>query len=345
MINESGAAAQMGTAAHEGLAALVETGRVDWEGVPALAKRHGVEETELRVLLAQGQKLWEQVRESFPNASTEVELGYAGPGFELTGHVDVLGASAFEIYVADHKTGRLDSDYREQLLGYCALALKNNPYAERATAGVLWIREQEFEHYTLERDQLAAWEQRLVTEVVDWDGAYRPGAHCAHCHRNHECPAANALVRRDVAAIADNDLVAQVEDEAALATMAPEQIVDLLAKADVVVKHAERVRSAIRLHVMRTGDIVASGKRLTLQHEERRSLETMSAFPVLEQRLDDAEMAQVIDISVSRAEELVKAKAGKGKGAGAVRELKAALEEAGAVRTGVVTKLVTRRST
>src|SRR5204862_5017368 len=107
--------------------------------------------------------------------------------------------------------------------------------------------------------------------------------------------AANALVRRDVAAIADQDLVTKMEDEAALATMAPEQIVDVLAKADMVVKNAERVRSAIRSHVMRSGDIVASGKRLTLQQEERRSLEPLAAFTVLvEHGFEDPEMAEVM---------------------------------------------------
>lgn len=71
-VNESHEAADIGTAAHEGLAALVLTGRVDWDAVPALALKHGVDEQELRVLLAQGAKLWEQVKDSFPGARTEV---------------------------------------------------------------------------------------------------------------------------------------------------------------------------------------------------------------------------------------------------------------------------------
>lgn len=347
LIDETHPAATVGSAAHEGLATLVETGRIDWDGVAALALRHGVDEAELRYLLAQGQRLWNEVRASFPNASTEQELSYAAPdgSIVLTGHTDVLGFSADTIHVGDWKTGRKDSDYSEQLRGYCALGLLAHPSVARATAGVLWVRDGEYEHYTMDRDHLGRWLARLGAEVAEWDGTYRVGAHCAHCPRNHDCPAGHALVRRDVAAIADNDLLAQVEDSAALAAMSPEQLVAVLAKADMVVRYAERVRSAIRSHVVRNGDIVGGGKRLTLQREERRSLETLPAFPVLEQAgFGDEEMAEVIDISLSKAEKIAAAKAPKRKGRAAVRELRARLDEAGAIKVSVITKLVVKRA-
>lgn len=345
VIDERNDAADSGTAAHEGSVRLVETGRVDWDAVPALAKRHGVDERELRVLLHYATRLWAEVRESFPNASTEQELSYEAPdgSFVLTGHTDILAASGDAIHVADWKFGRLDLDHSKQLEGYAVLGMLRTQASE-ATATVLWARDCEAEHYTMAAASVGPWLERLVAEVVDWDGTFRPGSHCAHCHRNHDCPAVNALVRRDVAAIADNDLVAQVEDEAALAAMAPEQIVAVLAKADMVVRFAERVRSAIRSHVMRNGDIVGGGKRLTLQHEERRALDTRAAFAVLEQTLDDDEMAEVIDLKLARAEELVAKRAPKRKGAAAVRELRARLDETGAIKVSTVTKLVVRRA-
>jgi hypothetical protein len=351
-INETNDAAALGTAAHEALAFLVGLGRPDWDAVPALAKRHGVNEVELRVLLAAGAKLWDLVKDSLPNAMTEVALEHTdesltreGLGYTLTGHADILGRSGNTAHLGDWKTGRTDSEYREQLLGYCALALLEDHTLESATAGVLWVREGEYEHYSMTRDELEPWLMRLVSEVLEWDGTWRPGSHCAHCHRNHECPAAMAMVRRDVSTIADASMVARVEDESALALMHPDEVVDLLGKADLVVKYAERVRSAIRQHVIKNGDVVGCGKRITLQQEERRKLITLAAFPVLEEAgLGDEEMAHVIDISAAKAEKIVADKAGKGKGAGAVRALKAALEQAGAVRTETVTKLVTRRA-
>jgi hypothetical protein len=346
LIDETNDAADTGTAAHEGLAVLVERGSVDWDALPELARRHNVEEPELRMLLAQGARLWAEVRGSFPDPLTEVELEYEDEHVRMTGHADIIGRSADTVHVGDWKTGRKDNDYREQLLGYAALALYNGTTLESATAGVLWVRETEYEHYTLDRKALPAWRERLQTDVVEWDGTFRPGSHCEHCPRNHACPAAAALVRRDVLAIADKATVARVEDADALAAMAPEELVELLDKADRVGKNADRVRAAIRALVIRSGDVVGGGKRLTLQHEERRHLNVLAAFPVLQERgFEDAEMAEVIDISAAKAEKVVAAKAGKGNGARAVRELRAALEEASAIEVGVITKLVVRRAT
>lgn len=341
VINDTSDAAELGTAAHEGLATMVNTGRVDWQGVPALAKGHGFNEGELRGLLAAGAKLWEPVKDSFPNAMTEADLSYEGKGFVLTGTADILGRDETTAIVGDWKGGRLDGDYREQVIGYAALSLLDYyRHLSKAVASVLWVRDGDVEPYSLTRAELPAWEERLVREVVEWDGTFRPGPHCAHCRRNHECPAANALVRRDVAVIANTDL-----DETALATMTPDQKVELLAKADMVVKFAGRVRDAMRADVMKNGDIVGAGKMLTLQHEERRKLKVIPTLEVLEglgfgNRLA---LAPVIDISAAKVEKVIAERAGKGNGAGAVRDFRAALEAAEAVETETVTKLVTRR--
>lgn len=342
-INDTSDAAELGTAAHEGLATLANTGRVDWDAVPKLARGHGFNEGELRGLLASSAKLWALVKDSFPHPMTEVPLSYEGKGFVLTGHLDVLGRDETTAHVADWKGGRLDSDYREQLLGYAALALLDYyTHLQSATASVLWVREGDVESYSLARADIPAWEDRLVKDVVEWDGTFRPGPHCAHCRRNHECAAANALVRRDVAAIADADLIARVEDEDALALMSPDQMVEILSKADIVAKYADRVRGAIRAHVIRNGDVVGCGKRLTLQHEERRHLDVVKAWPVLEERLDD--VSEVVAVSLTKASEIVAKAAGKGNGAKAVRELVAALEAAQAIETSQTTKLVVRRA-
>jgi hypothetical protein len=339
VIDEWNAAADMGTAAHEGQASLVESGRVDWDGVPELARRHGVDEKELRALLALASKLWEQLRDSFPNASTEVALSHEEAEFTLTGHVDVLGVSAGTAHVGDWKDGRLDKDFAEQLMGYCALVLITYPDLERATAGIMWVREQEFEHYSMGRHLLAKWLERLRTEVVRWDGTYRPGDHCAHCHRNHECEARRAVVRRDVEALAGMDV-----SEEALAALTPKQRIDLVIKARAVSQIAERVVGAIKADVVRNGDVEADGVRLTVQRTERRRLNVLQAFPILQEKLEDSEMAEVIDISIAQAEQLVAKKAGRGKGAGAVRALNQELAEAGAIEVGVTTSLVVRRA-
>lgn len=341
VIDEAHDAGAMGTAAHEAHAHMVTHGLVDWDGVDELARRHGVDASELRSLLGLGQRLWEQVSDSFPNARSEVSMSYAGPSddFVLTGTADVIGISSGSAQIGDWKDGRVDSDYAHQLLGYAFLALASHPELERAEAGILWVRETEYEHHSMTVEQASAWLARLHAEVVKWDGTYRPGNHCAYCRRAHECPARRAIVRRDVEAIAGMDL-----DEQAIASLTPAQRIDLVIKARAVAQISERFIGAIKADVAKNGAVNAGGKTLTLQRQERRSVRAWEAFPVLQERLDDAEMAQVTTISLAKAEELVRKKAPPRKGAQAVRELNMALEEASAIATSESVSLVVRRS-
>lgn len=338
-INETGEAADLGRAAHELLAQLVTTDRIPWDDLPAVAKRYQVDAEELRVLMHLGAQLWNAVKESCPNPLTEVELmHHLGPA-TLTGHADIYSRTGTEAFIPDWKTGRADSDYSEQLKGYAALALLEDVELTKATAAVLWVRDGTYEQYTMDRAGVWEWMRRVESEIIQWDGTYRPGKHCEYCPRAHECPARAALVRSAVAAITGQD-VGEV-----VAAMAPEQVVQLSEMADIARSQVERVKAAIKKRVEQQGDVTALGKVITLAVEQRRKLKPVEAFAVLEERgFGDAEWAQVIDMSVSAAEKIIATKAGKGKGAAAVRELKAALEAAEAVETETVTRLVTRRA-
>jgi hypothetical protein len=356
MIDEHNEAGALGTCAHEGLAGLVKTGRIDWDGVPELARKHNVQEDEgeLRGLLSNGWKVWSEVRGRYPNASTEVymeaeiEVG-SDLIVKLTGTADIVGSDGRVIFVGDWKTGRKDKNFAEQLKGYCALALILNPSAESATAGILWVREMQYEEHTMARADLEPWLERLAKEVAEWNGIFHPGdEHCLYCMRSHECEAANALAKRDFAIVAGADLAGHLEDAATIRDMIkrePEKVAQLLAIARVAEKRVERVIKAIRAEVLASGDIVGGGKRITLQRTEKRHLKVLPAFEVLrEQGFGDAEFSEVLSVSASKAEAIVSAKAGKGNGAGAVRALREQLEQADAVRTFEVTSLVVRRA-
>lgn len=345
-INDTNEAAELGTAAHAGLAQLVDTGRVDWEGIPELARIHGVGETDLRVLIAQGAKLWEVVKESFPDALTEVALEHEGPGYVLTGHVDVYGRSVDTARLADWKGGRLDSPYREQLLGYAALALFDDHSLEDAAGGILWVRDGDYEPYSMRREGLQAWEDRLVEEVVEWSGEYRPGPHCEYCRRNHECPAANAQLRRDLAIVADRDLIGHAEDADTLATWSPKEKIDLVEKLRMGQHLLKRLSDALRTDAIRSGGEISDGeRRLVVVTEERRSLDPVKAFPVLaEAGFSDEDMARVIKMSASEAEEIVYERAGKGDKKRAKEALRKTLEAAEAIQTEEIRKMVIRRA-
>lgn len=345
-INEASDAADVGTAGHDGLAGLVRTGQVDWDGVPELAKRHDVDERELRVLLSLGLALWQKVRASFPNASAEVSLKYQLGSMTLTGHPDVLATDGTIAYIGDWKLGRLDSAYREQLLGYCALVLLNFPQLAEVKAGILWVRDGDYEPHSMTRAGLYHWLQRVENEIVQWDRVWRPGSHCTYCQRSHECSAANSLARRDMAVIMDKELPGRLEDAETIQQLVrsrPDDAVEFVEMARAGIKRLERVVEAIKAEVVRAGDVAGTEKRLTLLESHDRHLSAWEAIPVLEQVLEAEELGQITKISLSRAEEIVGKKAGKGNGARAKRELEAKLVEAGAITTSTTRSLVIRR--
>jgi len=353
-INDTSDVAELGTAAHAGLATLVERGWPDWDGIPALARQHGVGEKDLRILIAQGVKLWEsnlpesdkRVLECFPEPLTEIELEHEDDAWILTGHADILGRGPVGVHVGDWKGGRVDKSFREQLLGYAALALLDDRAALWAEASVLWIRDQEIERYSMQRTELDTWRQRIDDEIVAWSGEYRPGPHCAHCDRSHECPAANALMRRDFAIVTDRDLVGYAEDGETIATWTNEAKIDLVEKARVASKLIDRVLDALKADVIRNGGEISDGRRrLTIVTEPRRHLDPIKAFPVLQDAgFSDDDMAACIEMTASKAENVVAERAPKGKAAAEKRQLTAKLEAAGAIQVREIQKMVQRRA-
>jgi len=333
-----------GTAAHECLRSLAETGALDWARVREIAERSGADVEQVRMLCAMGVKLWSEVSASFPEALTEVWLSSeAAPGVLLTGHVDLLSVRGTVARAGDWKTGRKDSDYSHQMRAYGALVMLDNPELTEVTVTVLWVRDQEIENYTMTRESARSWLRQLVEQVVEWDGVYRPGSHCAHCPRSHECDAAKAMVRRDLDVVADPMTVARAEGE--LALMSPAEIVGIFKKADLVVRYAERVRSAIRAHVEAHGDIVADGTRLTVVSEQRREVDPLKAWPVLEAAgFRDEDFAAAMTLSASRLEKVIASKAQRGKGAKAVRAFQEALKGVGAIQVREIKKLQAKRA-
>lgn len=343
-IDSAGDAATLGTAAHEALAMLAETNAAPWDDLPALAAKHGVHETELRVLVAQGVKLWNEVSVFFLGAMSELALmAELCPDVHLTGHVDLLSISGRTARAGDWKTGRKDGDYSQQMRAYALLIFRDNPDLTEVTVTVLWVRDGEIENYTATRAQSEAWAAEYIARVVRWSGIYRPGTHCEYCSRSHECEAANAQGRRDVALIADRSLVYRAETE--LAQMPPAEIVDLAAKVDFVRHCAQRVWDAIEEHVREHGDIVVGNSRLTLGSREKKEVDTLKAWPILEAAgFGDDEFRKCVSISLSKANDIVAVRAGKGAGAAAVRELRAQLDAAEAVTTKESTFLARKRA-
>lgn len=325
-------AADVGTDTHQHLAAVVIGDRVDLDDI---------ENLEVRVLTAQGLKLWAQVRQSFPNPSVEVAFQRQLPGCDvlLTGHADIVSGFLLNdrqaVAIGDWKTGRRDSDYSEQLRAYAWLA-----DAELVRGTVLWVREGEVESYTWTRALLDAWAEEVVERVVRWDGkTLYPGRACQYCPRAHECEARTALLRSDIRALSE------VMPES-IDAMAPDQVLQVVEKARMVSRAADAVLDAVKARVLAHGDVVGESGRLTTEASTRRTVDARKAWPVLESALDISEPERffaAVTVSWKDVADLARSLAGRGEKKAAVEALEKALADAGALTSTTSHRLVTRR--
>jgi hypothetical protein len=338
LIDTTDESAANGTATHEALEPVARGLGVPWEKLDAIAASHGADANTVKMLVACGAQLWEQVKDSFPDALTEVALTATMPGeVELTGHVDVFSIVGTVARLGDWKSGFKDSNYRAQMQGYCALALLDNRELTEATCTLLWVRDREVENYTMTRDDLRKWQAEFNQRLVEWDGKYRPGRHCLHCPRRHECEAATALSRTAVSSFLQSDV-------RALAEMPAADIIDVYHQAKIVKDLAERALNAIREHARANGPIVANGTRVHTRPQETIEVEPLQAWPVLEEfGFIDQDFAQCVKITTGAMKKVAAARAGRGKGAKAVAKLMTDLDVAGALRHGETVKLEERR--
>lgn len=328
--------ADVGTRVHAMLRAVVEGKDVDLDGL----------DSETRFLVGSGITLWNgwrgaiALREVFPLAVCERELELEFDGFSLSGHSDVRSSSAVGgVRILDWKSGRVDHDYSEQMLGYCALELANNAFVERAEAHIVWLREREVESWSMTRDELRPWLERVSDAVSVRRIVY--GSHCVFCPRAHECTGRAAVVRSDVESILEMDVD---ELRGGLATMAPDRVIHLLRQARAVAKVSDRVVEAIRMHVAEAGEVVGSESRIAFSEQKRRQLDAERAWTVLQRHLSDDDLIRAVKISLPAVEDAVAKAAGKGAGAAAKRKLTADLEAVSAISTSTTKVLSERRN-
>ena len=338
--------ADVGTVAHFALAKLVKgahLAKLGFATTPgeaidvALERFPSVDAEDVRPLFWAGVRAWNEIREWFdePQAETDFSSGH------LSGHVDVCDGKSKRATVAlvDWKSGRIDNNYREQLFGYAWLLMQEDRAINSISASAVWLRTGEVESYTVSRGRADEWYRDMVATVINWDGIFRPGDHCAHCPRNHDCPAQTALVRRDVAMFSDGTT-------ADLQTMPGADLVQLHRKLKGLSSRAEEALKAMRAEVERRGGDVDAGDGTHLHFVETngpRVVDALRAWPVLQSRLTDAELGPAVKVSLSKVEAAVGAKAGKGKAAAAKRALAEELENAGAVSQPTIQKLIDER--
>ncbi len=347
----------MGSAAHELLAGLPESGKAYWDNVPEVADKWfkvnpGGHETpeafaeELRLLCALGTKLWGVVRDSFPNATTEhyFETEFRGLGFALTGHIDLISAGPTTRF-GDWKCGRVDTSPEHQIRGYGVLILRNILTTE-VTGTALWVRDKTIENYTMSPDDIDQFAIQIAERIVEWDGTYYPGDHCGLCPRRHECTALNVHNKALVSTfVTEADRLVDDGLDRLLTAMTPERKYKLYRQAKLAANLSDAVIKAIRSDVIAHGPIVHGGKRLTVVQEARKNVDPVAAQAILAEHGFTPEMiGRVLHVGRTDMHREARAIAPYRGGAAAIRDLESALQDAGAVTETYIQKLKESRA-
>ena len=172
----------------------------------------------------------------------------------------------------------------------------------------------------------------------NWDGKYHEGSHCAFCPRRTSCPAVTAMVRADVAMFADGRTFE-------LSTCTGPELCGHFRKVKMLQRLLESAERNARSEIGHRGDVLdgEGGVIHYVPAEGPREVDTLKAWPSLVKRLTDEELAPCLKVRLGEMESAIKAKAGKGKGAAAIRGLNEELKAAGAVSRETTQRLCDER--
>jgi len=331
----------MGTAVHAALAHHVKYG--DAPDLSEIAGQYSISENvgELEDLFWRGVSLWKKVSEYFPEPQAEARLkALIVGGWELTGTADILSQAALHrSAVADWKSGYNVGEYTNQVLGYSWLqwaAMGFDPDAE-VTTMLIYPRLGFFVTYTYSADELRAWGQRVITEIVHRAGTFQPGPHCTYCPRFHTCPG-----RRELVHSITRDLAVKASvTPASLRELDPADLVGIRAKAKFVSNLVKQLTDAIRTEVESGGPLpTTAGNALQLQAIPRPTIEAKAAWPVMQQFLLPDEINECLSVRKKALLDAIGEKQPKGQKGKVKKAVVDLLEQAGAVKTTMSYRVV-----
>lgn len=330
--------ADLGTAVHEVLERYVSGG--DWPDEAAmsqLADIYSIEDfDEFAMLCNNGKSLWDNdLKDWFDgDVLTEqyVERDFPSSGVRITGHIDIIGASAKQklVRVIDWKTGRVKSDYMPQVMSYAALALSEMPDQNKVEVLVVFVRDKTYARRIVTRSMLAEWMARVVHPTIEdaKAGRYRYGDHCKWCEHYYECPAMQSIFRSLSSAVdAGVELPEQFDGEdAGHLWDFHKAVARLSSDFDTAVK--ARVDHSPGDEVSLGGDRVL---RLVATFTETID-DTLKAWPIVEEYAGEEAMPGIVTIAKGKAVKAARDKAPRGKKKVVEEEMLAKLTDAKAMK-------------
>ena len=314
--------ARLGRAFHE-WAAVIESD--DRPTASFLAKKYGVDEDELDVLMAMGYVQWrDYLSQWFAGGETErtmactVQAPNGGPLITLTGTDDrsVFIVDEAMLRILDWKTGRVQRNAFDQLMGYLFRRMMNDDRIQLGYAAQADVRFGEIVPTgVVTRAQVEQWWQDYVADLLQSAKTFRPGDNCVHCPRHATCEG-----RKAHAATALETLPADIEITAENKAELGPMLVEAYRALRHVRDEAKKRLDAMRLLVQDIGPIP-------------------DARPLLERCFHAEEVDEATTLSLPKLEEIVKRNSDPGRGAAAIRLLNEELEAAGALTIETSTSL------
>jgi len=316
---------------------------------------------EVRIIAGMAWKLWNlgvtdretgdvrgaPIKSFFRNPRTEVELEHTmkaptGERVRIKGRADVFEVIVGDdgkkrAFIVDLKTGWKDRNHGEQLAGYATGALGMDKTIDEAVLIVAWARLGFYDVLVLTRSEVQDWARGFLRYSAVWDGrTYTTGEHCLYCRRASSCEARATNLRalvdvfRTTAGARQPDIL-----DADGNLRDPDELAELLGAARQIGTCVEGFVRALSDQIgMRGAQPLAGqpGKALGFsERSNKRVIDAGKGWETLRKFLSDPELAAIVSIGLTPALDAVAKKAEKGKGAGAKRELEAALGAAGAL--------------
>lgn len=322
-------AGRVGTAIHE-ILRLWLSDTIDPSMVEHVCAGHGVGQSEVWPLVGVAKKILIELGLGKPHAM-EAELDDG----DLSGHPDVEWNLPGCYWIGDWKSSRLDLSYYHQLMGYAWLRLDSiRACGGRCQLFAAWLQDGTVERYTVTVAQIEAWHAQYRELVETRLRPFVTGSHCTYCSRAIDCPAQREDMRQALSVI-DGDATVDVSKLDGPTVALVHRKLKMLASVK------EKWDEALKARIKALGPVdCGDGHSLAVVEENgKREVDTAAAWPILTEKLDADEMAGCVSISIKKAEDVIAKKAGRGKGAGAIRSLTEELAKVNAVRQGITWKL------
>lgn len=332
VIEPVGEAARIGSAVHAAIAAHIEERLTEYhEGLTAriLAAFADASESEHGWLVRRAIELLRGNLSDCESCEAEIpETLYLGRGVEISVTPDLTAESKTvpqAIYVVDWKTGIEETDNLEQLKAAACAMMQASPEISAAYLVTAYLRTGTINVTEWAPESAEAWLDDLRRRIANAERAetFSPGGHCRYCQRFFDCTGRSQLVRSVMSDLAQPEAYAITADNVAKAFEARRM-------ADRVVRSLD---GAIKDFIRANGPVAVNGKTLGFQTTKIRRVLPIPAWPVLEAHFSDTELAEIVDVSISAAEQIVKANAPTERGAKgkAIAAFNAALAAAGAI--------------